>query len=136
MQVAPLVPGSDDDEVRSSRLPRHQLGGQFERGPPFDLLEALSLGEEFLAHFLEPRRYLTAVVLRWFAIDGDTSGSKSRPQRQARNPDECCLKSIRQSKRELDSLFAVALEVEMDHHRCKGHRSFLLASQRSWMDLR
>jgi len=31
-------------------------------------------------------------------------------------------------RRELDALFAVAFDVEVDHHRCKGHHLFPVSS--------
>ena len=105
-------------------LPRHKLGRQFKSGAPFHLLEMLALNAELLAHLLEAGRRHAIVVRGGFAVDHNASGGEGRPQGQARDSNERCLKPVRQIERELDSLFAIALDVDVDHYRCNGHRLF------------
>ena len=106
------MPGPDDDEIGRSRFPRYEFVGEFQRGAPFDLLEALALIAELLAHLVEAGALLPRDVLSRFAVDGDACADESRPRRQPGNPDERGLKTICQGQRDLDSLLAVALDVE------------------------
>jgi hypothetical protein len=88
----------------------------------------LALGAEPPAHVIEPRAHRAAVMFRGFVIDDDARSGESGPQRQAGNANKRCLKAIGQSKCSLDSLFAVARDVEVDHHGCGRHRQFRLAT--------
>ena len=81
----------------------------------------LSLNAELLSHLFEAGRRGGIVILGGFAVDHDASGGEGRPQRQARGADERCLKPRCQIERELHSLFAVALDVDVDHYRRNGH---------------
>jgi hypothetical protein len=67
-------------------------------------------------------------MFRGLVIDDDASGGEGRPQRQAGKANERCLKAVGQSKSKLHSLFTVALDIEVDHHRCERHRLFRLAA--------
>ena len=84
----------------------------------------LPLDAELLAHLLEAGRRHAIVMLGGFAVDHNASGGESRPEGQARDANERCLKPVRQIERELDSLFAVALDVDVDHYRRNGHHLF------------
>jgi hypothetical protein len=84
----------------------------------------LALDTELFAHLVETCPHHAIVMLRRFTVDDDASGGESGPQRQAGNPNEGCLKAVRQIERDLDPLFAVALGVEVDHYRCNGHGLF------------
>ena len=125
--VAARAGWPDKDHVGGPCLPRHQLGWQFKSGAPFHLLEMLPLNAELLAHLLEAGRRHAIVVRGGFAVDHNASGGEGRPEGQARNSNERCLKPVSQIERELDSLFAVALDVDLDHYRCNGHRLFPLS---------
>jgi hypothetical protein len=126
----PSVPGPDNDEIRRPCLSGNEVGWQFEGGAPLDLLEMLALSAELPAHVIETCCHRPTVLPRRLTIDGDASGSENGPQGQARDANECCLEAVGEIKRELDSLFAIALEVEMDHHCGKGHGLFLASSDR------
>ena len=84
----------------------------------------LALNAELLAHLLEAGRRHAIVVRGGFAVDHNASGGEGRPQGQARDSNERCLKPVSQIERELDSLFAIALDVDVDHYRCNRHRLF------------
>jgi hypothetical protein len=84
----------------------------------------LALDTELFAHLVETCPHRAMVMLRRFTVDDDASGGESGPQGQAGNPNEGCLKAVRQIERDLDPLFAVALGVEVDHYRCNGHGLF------------
>jgi hypothetical protein len=84
----------------------------------------LPLNAELLAHLLEAGRRHAIVVRGGFAVDHNASGGEGRPEGQARDSNERCLKPVSQIERELDSLFAVALDVDLDHYRCNGHCLF------------
>jgi len=101
---------------------------QFKRGAPFNLFEMLALGAELLAHVLETCARRAALMFRGLAIDDDSPRGKSRPQRQASDANERCLKAVGQSKSKLHSLFTVALDIEVDHHSYERHRLFQLAA--------
>ena len=122
--VAARAGWPDKDNVRRPRLPRHKLGRQFKSGAPFHLLEMLALNAELLAHLLEAGCRHAIVVRGGFAVDHNASGGEGRPQGQARDSNERCLKPVSQIERELDSLFAIALDVDVDHYRCNRHRLF------------
>src|SRR6516165_2209936 len=125
------MPCSDDDKIRRSGLARHKLIWQFKRGAPFNLFEMLALGAEPLAHVLETCARRAALMFRGLVIDDDASGGEGRPQHQADKANERCLKAVGQSKSKLHSLFTVALDIEVDHHRCERHRLFRLAAIRN-----
>src|SRR6516164_2870732 len=108
------MPCSDDDEIRRSGLARHELIRQFKCGAPFNLFEMLALRAELLAHVLETCARRAALTFRGLVIDSDAN--------------ERCLKAVGQSKSKLHSLFTVALDIEVDHHRCERHRLFQLAA--------
>src|SRR6516165_12432398 len=127
LHVTPSMPCSDDDEIRRSGLARHELIRQFKRGAPFNPFEMLALGAELLAHVLETCARRAALMFRGLAIDDDTPRGKSRPQRQASDANERCLKAVGQSKSKLHSLFTVALDIEVDHHSYERHRFQLAA---------
>jgi hypothetical protein len=57
-------------------------------------------------------------------VEDDASRRERRLQWQACDANEGRLKSVRQSKSQLDPLFAVARDVDMHHHGCE--RSALL----------
>src|SRR5262245_4319770 len=130
MRGPPRVPGPDNNEIRGPCLSGNEVKWQFEGGAPLDLLEMLALSAELPAHVIETCCHCPTVLLRRLAIDGDASRSENRPQGQARDANECCMEAVGEIKRELDSLLAIALEIEMDHHRGKGHRLFLASSDR------
>jgi hypothetical protein len=117
----PSVPGPDNDEISRPCLSGDEVGWLFEGGTPLDLLEMLALRAELPAHLIQTRRHRPTVLLRRLAIDGNASRSENGAQGQARDANERCLEAVGEIKRELDSLFAIALEIEMDHHRGKGH---------------
>jgi hypothetical protein len=121
VQGPPSVPGPNNDEIRRPCLSGNEVGWQFEGSAPLDLLEMLALSAELPAHFIETCCHRPIVLLRRLAIDGDASRSENGPQGQARDANECCLEADGEIKRELDSLFAVPLDVEVDHHGRKGH---------------
>ena len=60
-------------------------------------------------------------MCRGLVIDDNASSGKSGPQRQAGNANERCLKAVGQGKSKLDSLFGVALNIDVNHHRCERH---------------
>ena len=76
---------------------------------------------ELLSHLLEAGRRGGIVILGGLAVDHNASGREGRPQRQARGADERCLKSRCQVERELHSLFAVTLNVDVDQYGRNGH---------------
>ena len=69
-------------------------------------------------------------MLRRLTVHGNASRSEHGPQGQARDANECCLKALGQIKRQLDSLFAIALDIEMDHHCGKRHYPFPCSDRR------
>jgi hypothetical protein len=81
----------------------------------------LSLNAELLSHLFEAGRRGVIVILGGFAVDHNASGGESRPQRQPRGADKRRLKPRCQIERELHSLFAVALDVDVDQYRRNGH---------------
>jgi len=87
----------------------------------------LALFAEPLADVIETCARRAALMFRGLAIDDDTPRGESRPQRQASDANERCLKAVGQSKSKLHSLFTVALDIEVDHHRCERHRFQLAA---------
>ena len=111
----------DNDEIRRPRLPGHKLVWQFERGAPFDLLEALPLGAKPFSHLFETGHHPLTIGLSWLSENDDAACGKCRLQGQARDPDQGCVEAVRQRKRKLDPLFRIALNVQMNHDRFKGH---------------
>jgi hypothetical protein len=79
----------------------------------------LGLGAESPAHVIETCAHRAALVFRGLVIDDDGADSESGPQRQAGHANERCLKAVRQSKSKLHSLFAVARDVDVNHHGCE-----------------
>src|SRR5262245_5299641 len=84
----------------------------------------LALSAELVAHLVEARHQRTTVLLRGLAVDDDAPGGEGGPQGEPRDSNERRLKAVCQIERELDTLFAVALDVEVDHHCRKGHHLF------------
>jgi hypothetical protein len=119
MHGAAAMPCSDDNEIRRSCFPRDQFGRQLKGGPPFYLLEVLALGPESPAHLIQARAHRPAMVLGGLVIEGDASRRESRMQWQTCDANEGRLKSVRQSKSQLDPLFAVTRDVDVHHHGCK-----------------
>jgi hypothetical protein len=95
----------------------------------------LSLNAELLSHLLEAGRRGGIVILGGFAVDHNASGGEGWPQRQARGADERCLKPRCQVKRELHSLFAVALNVDVDQYRRNGHHLLRLVQWGHYLHL-
>src|SRR5215471_13807713 len=104
------ISAAKDNGIRRSGLARHELIRQFKRGAPFNLFEMLALFAELLADVIETCARRAALMFRGLAIDDDTPRGESRPQRQASDANERCLKAVGQSKSKLHSLFTVALE--------------------------
>jgi hypothetical protein len=119
MHVAPGVPCPDNDEIRRSCFSRYEFVRQLKGGTPFNLFEMLALGPEPPADVVQACAHRAAIVLRGLVIDDDASHGESWPQRQAGNANEGHLKAVGQSKSKLDSLFAVALDVDVDHQCCE-----------------
>ena len=88
----------------------------------------LPFGAEPPAHVIETCAHRSALMCRELVIDDNASSGKSGPQRQAGNANERCLKAVGQGKRKLDSLFGVALNIDVNHHGCERHRLFRLAA--------
>ena len=73
-------------------------------------------------------------MCRGLVIDDNASSGKSGPQHQTGNANERCLKAVGQGKSKLDSLFGVALNIDVNHHRCERHTLFPLATIRQRTD--
>ena len=121
---------ADNDEVCCPRFPGNEVGRQFEGGAPFDLLEMLALecgtSCPFHRNVLSPPDSHAPKAHR----TRQRLSQRTWAAGQARDANECCLKALGQIKRQLDPLFAIALDIEMDHHCGKRHYPFPCSDRR------
>jgi hypothetical protein len=134
--IAGSAPGSDDDEIGGSGLPCENVGGSLEGRSPFNALELLPLREKFLPHRVERGGHLLQVTPGRLGVERHAGGSESQPELQAGDSDQGRLNAIRQIEGELDSLLAVALDIEVHHHRSVAHRSFRPETAAIFVELR